>query len=150
MKLEIEDKIKYLVYPEKQTGNVAVFYGHFNDFNKDKNQDKLWEVYESFRYFNKSIVPIVSPKDNNFFNHFFDMITIFDQNLFMEMELYLAYDFTENIKDTLLERYSSSIVIVENSIINSLPVEKRRKPFYDLVKSILGDNVKTIEVEKSN
>jgi hypothetical protein len=144
MQLEIRNKTEYLEYIETQPEKTAVFFGDYNDFNKDE----LWDVYEQFRSHDKVIVPIASPKDNTFFNHFFELITIFDNNYHMEIELYLSSDFAESIghENSLLVRFASSIKIVHNPVIIHIPFEKRRKPFYDLVKSLLADSVDIIEI----
>ena len=142
--MQLKDKTEYLEYVEIQPEKTAVFFGDYNDFDKTK----LWEVYEKFRHYDKAIVPIASPDDNTFFNHFFDTITIFDEYR-MEIELYLSSDFTESmgIANSLLVRYGTSIKIVHNPVIVHIPFERRRKPFYDFVKGLLGDSAKVFEVD---
>jgi hypothetical protein len=67
----------------------------------------------------------------------------------MDIEVYLSSDFAESIgtKNFLLVTYATSIKIVHNPVIVQIPFEKRRKPFYDFVKSLLGDSAEVFEVD---
>jgi|GEM_PF-5031440 len=141
--MQLRDKTEYLEYVEKQPEKTAVFFGDYNDFDKTK----LWDVYEQFRHYDKAIVPIASPDDNTFFNHFFELVTIFDEYR-MEIELYLSSDFTECLgENSLLIRHAVSIKILHNPVIVHIPFERRRKPFYDFVKSLLGDTAEVFEID---
>lgn len=145
--MQLKNRIEYLKYVEKQPEKTAVFYGDYNNFDKTK----LWEIYDQIKDYDKVIVPIASPNDNTFFNHFFELVTIFGEYR-TDIELYLSSNFTESIenKSYLLIRHATSIKIVHNPVIVHIPFEKRRKPFYDFIKSLLGDTAEVFEIDEKD
>ena len=142
--MQLRDKTEYLEYVEIQPPKTALFFGEYDDFNKDD----VWTVYKQFRDYDKAIIPLASPDDHNFFSHFVDIIRIFDDNYQMEIEVYTSSDFAESIyrENWRLINVANSIKIVHNPVIVHIPFERRRKPFYDFVKGLLGDTAEVFEI----